>query len=81
VRAVLWGHVHQRYEGLRGRVRLLGTPSTCTQFLPHAEQFTVDSQPPAYRTLELQPDGSLHTEVVWVDACAEHSPRSACSAA
>lgn len=81
VRAVLWGHVHQSFEGMRGRVRLLGTPSTCTQFLPHADEFAIDPRPAAYRTLELEPDGELVTEVVWVEACAARSPRSACSAA
>jgi len=81
VRAVLFGHVHQSFEALRGRVRLLATPSTCTQFLPRAEDFAVDARPPAYRTLELLPDGTLQTEVVWVDSCAARSPRSVCSAA
>lgn len=78
VRAVLWGHVHQSYDGLRRRVRLLGTPSTCTQFLPRSEQFAIDPRPPAYRTLELRPDGTLDTEVVWLDAQASSR---ACSAA
>jgi len=81
VRAVLWGHVHQSFDGLRRNVRLLATPSTCTQFLPLAEDFAVDPRPPAYRTLELRADGTLLTEIVWVDACAAHLPRSACSAA
>jgi 3',5'-cyclic-AMP phosphodiesterase len=81
VRAVLWGHVHQSFDGLRRHVRLLATPSTCTQFLPLAEDFEIDTRPPAYRTLELRPDGSLQTEVVWVESCASHLPRSACSAA
>jgi Icc protein len=67
VRALVWGHVHQAYEGLRKGVRLLATPSTCAQFLPHATDFMIDRQPPAYRTLELRADGSLTTEVVWVD--------------
>ena len=39
VRAIVWGHVHQAYEGLRKGVRLLATPSTCAQFLPHAARF------------------------------------------
>jgi 3',5'-cyclic-AMP phosphodiesterase len=80
VRAVLWGHVHQSFDGLRRHVRLLGTPSTCTQFLPRSEQFATDPRPPAYRTLELRSDGTLQTEVVWLSPCAAHS-RSACSAA
>jgi Icc protein len=67
VRAVTWGHVHQAFDVLRKGMRLLATPSTCAQFLPHADGFTVDSRPPAYRTFELKPDGSMITEVVWVD--------------
>ncbi len=81
VRAIVWGHVHQNYEGLRKGVRLLATPSTCAQFLPHAADFAVDRQPPAYRTLELRADGSLTTEVVWVEKRAADSLRSVSSAA
>jgi 3',5'-cyclic-AMP phosphodiesterase len=81
VRAIVWGHVHQSYEGLRKGVRLLATPSTCAQFLPHATDFAVDRMPPAYRTLELRADGSLLTEVVWVDKNAAGCSHSACSAA
>jgi len=83
VRAIVWGHVHQAYDGLRKNVRLLATPSTCAQFLPRADEFAVDARPPAYRTLQLQPDGTLVTEVVWVDSSAagSSSPSSVCSAA
>ncbi len=81
VRAVVWGHVHQAYDGLRRNVRLLATPSTCAQFVPHADEFAVDRRPPAYRTLELQSDGSLLTEVVWVEKRAAGSSHSVCSAA
>jgi 3',5'-cyclic-AMP phosphodiesterase len=81
VRAVVWGHVHQAYDTLRKGVRLLATPSTCAQFLPHADDFAIDRRPPAFRTLELRPDGSLLTEVVWVEQHAGGSLRSACSAA
>lgn len=81
VRAIVWGHVHQAYDGLRKDVRLLATPSTCAQFLPHAEEFAVDRRPPAYRTFELNPDGSLLTEVVWVEKRAGGSSHSVYSAA
>ena len=67
VRGIVWGHVHQSYDALHKGVRLLATPSTCAQFLPHSEQFALDPRPPAYRTLELRPDGSIATEVVWLD--------------
>jgi Icc protein len=67
VRAVLWGHVHQLHEGDRKGVRLLSAPSTCAQFLPHADNFAIDQRPPGYRWLELHDDGRISTEVVWVD--------------
>jgi Icc protein len=81
VRAVLWGHVHQSFDGLRRGVRLLATPSTGAQFLPHAHDFAIDSQPPAFRMLELKPDGSLITDLYWVDTCGSGSSHSASSAA
>lgn len=81
VRAIVWGHVHQHYDALRKGVRLLATPSTCAQFLPKADDFAVDRRPPAYRTLELRADGSLVTEVVWVDQHSNGSSRSVYSAA
>ncbi len=80
VRAIAWGHVHQAFDGLRKGVRLLATPSTCAQFLPQSEDFALDPRPPAYRTLELRADGTLLTEVVWLDQLGGSS-RSACSAA
>jgi Icc protein len=81
VRAIVWGHVHQSYDSLRKGVRLLATPSTCAQFLPKAQDFAVDQRPPAFRTLELRADGSLLTEVVWVEQHRGGSSRSASSAA
>jgi 3',5'-cyclic-AMP phosphodiesterase len=81
VRAIVWGHVHQTYDGIRKNVRLLATPSTCAQFVPHSDEFAVDRRPPAYRTLELRSDGSLLTEVVWVEKRVVGSLHSVCSAA
>ncbi len=63
VRAIIWGHVHQTFEQQRKDVRLLAAPSTCVQFLPQSETFSVDLIPPGYRWLELHPDGTLQTEV------------------
>lgn len=81
VRGIVWGHVHQSYDGLRRGVRLLATPSTCAQFLPRAEQFALDRRPPGYRTLELRADGSMVTEVVWVESGAGAGSKSAWAAA
>ncbi len=81
VRGIVWGHVHQSYDALRKGVRLLATPSTCAQFLPRADQFAVDRRPPAYRTLELRADGSILTDLVWLEGGAGGSSKSAWAAA
>ncbi len=67
VRAISWGHVHQSLDTRRRGVRLLATPSTCVQFLPLSDQFALDRRPPAYRRLTLHADGTLDTEVVWLE--------------
>ena len=66
VRGLLWGHVHQAWEGERRGVRLLSTPSTCAQFKPNSDGFALDARPPAYRWLELGADGRIATGVQWV---------------
>jgi Icc protein len=66
VRALAWGHVHQYFDGQRGSVRLLATPSTGAQFLPRSEHFAIDQRPPAYRRLTLHANGTLDTDVVWL---------------
>ncbi len=69
VRGILWGHIHQQFEGERDGIKLMGTPSTCVQFAPRRADFAVDGQqPPAYRWLRLHADGCIDSEVRWVDA-------------
>ena len=67
VRLISWGHVHQSFDERRRGVRLLATPSTGAQFLPLSEQFAVDARPPGYRRLTLRADGTVDTEVLWVE--------------
>ena len=66
VKAVLAGHVHQAFDRQRGEVRLLTTPSTCAQFTPGTARCVMDVRPPGYRWLNLMPDGTIETEVVWL---------------
>ena len=66
VRAAICGHVHQDYDAVHGGIRVITTPSTCRQFLPRADEFAVDDRPPAYRRIELRPDGGVDTDLVWV---------------
>lgn len=63
VRGVVWGHIHQEFDGERNGVRLLGTPSTSIQFQPFCDRFEEDDLGPGYRWLCLHPDGRIETEV------------------
>lgn len=67
VRAVVWGHVHQEFESERNGVKLYAVPSTCIQFKPHCERFTLDTLSPGYRWFDLYPDGRITTVVSRVD--------------
>jgi Icc protein len=63
VRGILWGHVHQEFDGMHKDIRLMSSPSTCIQFLPESEDFAVDIATPGYRWLELHADGRIETGV------------------
>ena len=67
VRAVVCGHIHQAFDSMHGDVRVLGTPSTCVQFVPQQDDFGLDDKSPGYRWLELNPDGSIRTGVERID--------------
>jgi 3',5'-cyclic-AMP phosphodiesterase len=66
VRMAVFGHAHQAFEGRHGEVQVVGTPSTCRQFRIGSDSFEVDDNPPAYRRITLQPEGTVDTELVWV---------------
>jgi Icc protein len=63
VKAIVWGHVHQDFNSQRKGVHLIATPSTCVQFKPLCDDFTVDTLMPGYRWFDLYDDGSLATGV------------------
>jgi Icc protein len=67
VRGILWGHVHQASDRQRNSIRLMSTPSTCSQFLPNSDNFAIDARPPGFRWLDLCPDGTIDSEVIWLD--------------
>jgi Icc protein len=66
VKIITWGHVHQEFQAKRNGVELLATPSTCVQFKPYCEDFTVDTLMPGYRWFDLREDGSFNTGVMRV---------------
>ena len=67
VRGLVFGHVHQEVQATIGGMSVLGTPSTCFQFEPSSEGFSIDRSPdtgrPGYRWLVLHPDGTLESTV------------------
>jgi Icc protein len=63
VKLVVWGHVHQDFSSERKGVKLIATPSTCVQFKPNCNDFTVDTLMPGYRWFDLNDDGSFVTGV------------------
>ena len=66
VRGVLFGHVHQVFEGERNGVRLMASPSTCFQFVRDGEDLGIGDDPPGYRRLALRPDGAIESAVHWL---------------
>ena len=67
VRGALFGHVHQNFDARHGDIRIIGTPSTCRQFLPRAAEFATDDRAPAWRRITLMPDGEIEDELVWLN--------------
>jgi Icc protein len=67
VRLAVFGHVHQPYDREHHGIRIIGTPSTCRQFLPGSDEFAVDDRPPAYRRITLHNNGSSDAELIWLD--------------
>jgi Icc protein len=63
VKLVVFGHIHQNFEGERKGVRYLGAPSACVQFKPRSETFSLDETLPGYRLLTLHSDGQFDTIV------------------
>ncbi len=64
VKGVLCGHIHQEFEGEHDGVRLMGTPSTCIQFVAGQDEFGIDACPPGFRWLGLTPEGEIHSNVL-----------------
>jgi Icc protein len=68
VRGICWGHAHQALDLYGpGNVRFMCTPATSMQFKPRDATFAVDDRPPGYRIIELGADGSIASEVVWLE--------------
>lgn len=64
VKAITCGHIHQVMDITVESVRILGTPSTCFQFVPESTEFSVDNTAPGYRLMQLYADGQIKSEIV-----------------
>lgn len=63
VKLVVFGHIHQAFAAEHKGVFYLGTPSTCVQLQPQADQLVIDSHPPGFRLLNLFADGTYSTTI------------------
>lgn len=63
VKGMVFGHAHQVVESVHKDIVLLGTPSTCFQFAPNTQTFSVDDSMPGYRWLYLSANGKVGSEV------------------
>ncbi|MGR9014910.1 MAG: 3',5'-cyclic-AMP phosphodiesterase [Gammaproteobacteria bacterium] len=64
VKAITTGHIHQILDIKTARLRVLGSPSTCFQFVPGSTEFAVIDKTPGYRLLDLYADGRVESEVI-----------------
>ena len=63
IKAVTCGHIHQELDIKIEGLSIFGTPSTCFQFTPKSETFSLDTTAPGYRIIKLHPDGRIDTKI------------------
>ena len=63
VKAILYGHIHQQVDSSWNGYHVMATPSTCIQFKPDCNTFTLDTLQPGWREIELYADGHIETRV------------------
>lgn len=67
IKMILCGHVHQDSVSIWNNIAFFSTPSTCVQFKPRQQEFTLDHIAPGYRSLSLHGDGTFDTQVHRID--------------
>lgn len=63
VKGIVHGHIHQQVDAIWQGIPIFATPSTCIQFKPNCDQFTLDLLPQGWREIYLHPNGELETVV------------------
>ena len=67
VKGVTWGHVHQAFERFDKGVYWLSAPSTCIQFTPGSDEFSLDPVPPGCLVLALSANGEISRRLLRLD--------------
>jgi Icc protein len=67
IKVVVHGHVHTTRDIPIGQARLLAAPSTCWQF-KHEPEFAFDINPPAFRVIDLNQDGTFDTSIIYTES-------------
>ncbi|MEM7077978.1 MAG: metallophosphoesterase [Pseudomonadota bacterium] len=71
LQACVFGHAHQevtaRVAARDGEMPLWGVPSTCFQFKPRSERFSLDTAGPGFAWLHLHDDGRITRTVERID--------------
>lgn len=63
VKGIMYGHIHQQVDDEWKGYKMMATASTCIQFKPHNNMFTLDTLQPGWREVELHADGTIKTQV------------------
>ncbi|MDU8924090.1 3',5'-cyclic-AMP phosphodiesterase [Pasteurellaceae bacterium LIM206] len=63
VKGLVHGHIHQQVDARWHGYYVMSTPSTCVQFKPDCNTFTLDYVQPGWREIELHADGIITTRV------------------
>ncbi len=63
VKIVSFGHIHQAFEKMVNGIQYYASPSTCIQFMPNTQNFTLDTLSPGFRFFELHSDGNFSSTV------------------
>ncbi|MEG9533146.1 3',5'-cyclic-AMP phosphodiesterase [Mannheimia indoligenes] len=63
IKGIVHGHIHQQVDDIWNGIPIYATPSTCIQFKPNCDQFTLDLLPQGWREIILHENGAIETTV------------------
>lgn len=63
IAGVVSGHVHHAFETMHAGRPVLTAPAVSVQFLAGSDKFAIAPGPPAFRWLDLCPDGTIQTGI------------------